>query len=62
METNRNRLVPEEAWSGVLHDLRRLGATPGEVLCVADMVEAGLSDVALALVNSAFERLRSEQL
>lgn len=55
-------LVPDEAWPSVLHDLKRLGATPGEVRRVADMVEAGLPDVAMALVDATFRRLRTERM
>lgn len=61
METNQEMLVPEEAWPCVLNDLRRLGATPGEVQRVADMVDARLHDVAFALLDATFQRLRSDR-
>jgi hypothetical protein len=53
------RSVDEAAWPQVLRDLERLGATRGEVRRVADMVECGLHDVALCLVDAALHRLRA---
>jgi hypothetical protein len=53
--------IPASAWPFVLSDLQRLGATPGEVMRVAELVDCGLTDVALALVDTAFRRLRGTQ-
>jgi hypothetical protein len=63
METHSNPIlpIPDSAWPFVLDDLRRLGATPGEVMRVAEMVDCGLKDVALSLVDATFRRLREER-
>lgn len=52
--------VDRAAWPHILGDLKRLGATQGEIYRVAEMVEAGLPDVALSLVDATLQRLREE--
>lgn len=52
------RHVDSAAWPHVLRDLQRLGATPGEVCRVAEMLECGQHELALCLVEAALERLR----
>lgn len=52
--------VEDAAWPHLLRDLQRLGATPGEILRIAELVDAGMSSLALCLVDAAFRRLREE--
>lgn len=59
MASHRN--VDANAWPHILADLRRFGATPGELHRVSEMVDCGFHDVALRLVESVFERLRNER-
>lgn len=62
METHREMVVPDAAWPHVLNDLQRLGATHGEVTRIAEMVDCGLTDVALCLVDACFRRLREDRM
>lgn len=55
------RMADDAAWPHVLQDLRRLGATPGDVLRIAELVEAGLQDVAFSLLEDTLQRLRDDQ-
>lgn len=52
--------VDEAAWPHILHDLKRFGATNGELTRVAEMVDAGLPEVAFSLVDATLQRLREE--
>ncbi len=58
MNTQR---VDSESWPHILADLHRFGATPGELCRVSDMIDCGLHEVALSLVDSVLERLRTER-
>lgn len=58
--TNR-RMADDAAWPHVLHDLRRLGATPGAVLRIAEMVDVGLHEVAFSLLEDTLQKLRDDQ-
>lgn len=53
-----NRTVDEMAWPWLLHDLARLGATPGELLRIIEMRDCGLTEVSFSLVESVLNRLR----
>jgi hypothetical protein len=50
------------AWPSVLEDMRRLGATDGEVRRIAEMVDLGWCDIAFSLVESVLDRLRAQML